>query len=77
MKQQFPFDDKQVYLCGFSLGAIMAYSVGLTTPAMIKGIAIMTGRLKDEVKPLFVTNEKLQQLQVIIAHGINDTTLNI
>lgn len=55
----------------------MAYSVGLTTPGMIKGIAIMGGRLLDEVKPLIVTNEKLQQLQVIIAHGINDTTLNI
>ena len=37
----------------------------------------MSGRLLDEVKPLIVKNEKLQQLQVIIAHGINDITLNI
>lgn len=77
LKQQFPFDDKQVYLCGFSQGAIMAYSVGLTIPDIIKGIAIMSGRLLEEVKPLIAANEKLQQLQVFIAHGINDTTLNI
>ena len=77
LKHQFLFDDKEVYLCGFSQGAIMAYSVGLTTPGMIKGIAIMSGRLLDEVKPLIVINKKLEQLQVIIAHGINDTTLNI
>ena len=37
----------------------------------------MSGRLLDEVKPLIVKNEKLQQLQVIIAHGINDILLNI
>lgn len=55
----------------------MSYSVGLTTPGLIKGIVIISGRLLDEVKPLFVTNEKLQQLQVIIDHGIDDITLNI
>lgn len=77
LKQQFLFDDKEVYLCGFSQGAIMAYSVGLTTPGIIKGIAIMSGRLLEQVKPLIVANEKLEQLQVFIAHGINDTTLNI
>ena len=64
-------------MCGFSQGAIMAYSVGLTTPAIIKGIAILCGRLLDEVKPLIVANEKLEQLQVFMAHGIDDTTLNI
>ena len=44
---------------------------------MLKGVVIISGRLLDKVKPLIVKNEKLQQLQVIIAHGMNDTTLNI
>lgn len=77
LKQQFLFDDKQVYLCGFSQGAIMAYSVGLTSPDIIKGIAVFGGRLLEEVKPLIAPKEKLQHLQIFIAHGINDNTLNV
>jgi phospholipase/carboxylesterase len=77
LKQQFLFDDKLVYLCGFSQGAIMAYSVGLTAPDIIKGIAIMSGRLLEEVKPLITHNGELEHLQVFVAHGINDATLNI
>lgn len=77
LKQQFLFDYKQVYLCGFSQGAIMGYSVGLTRPDIIKGIALFGGRLLEEVKPLIAPKEKLQHLQIFIAHGINDNTLNV
>ena len=77
LKQEFSFDDKQIYLCGFSQGAIMSYSVGLTRPDIVRGIAIMSGRLLEEVKPLIVTKEKLKTLQVFISHGTNDNTLNI
>lgn len=77
LKQQFLFDYKQVYLCGFSQGAIMGYSVGLTRPDIIKGIAVFGGRLLEEVKPLIAPKEKLQHLQIFIAHGINDNTLNV
>lgn len=77
LKTQHPFDDKQVYLVGFSQGAIMSYSVGLTRPDLIKGIAIMSGRLLEEVKPLIKPNEKLKQLNIFISHGTNDPVLNI
>jgi phospholipase/carboxylesterase len=77
LKQQHPFDDKQVYLCGFSQGAIMSYSIGLTRPDKIKGIAIMSGRLLDEVKLLIASSEKLKQLHVFISHGTNDNVLSV
>lgn len=77
LKQKHQFDDKQVYLCGFSQGAIMSYSVGLTRPDLIKGIAIMSGRLLEDVKPMIVANEKLKQLNIFISHGTNDQVLNI
>ncbi len=77
LKQQLLFDDQQVYLSGFSQGAIMSYSVALTRPDLIKGIVIMSGRLLEEVKPLIASNEKLQHLKVFISHGTNDQTLNI
>ena len=52
LKNKHAFNEKRVYLCGFSQGSIMAYSVGLTVPEKIKGIAIMSGRLLEEIKPI-------------------------
>lgn len=76
LKKEFSFDENQVYIGGFSQGAIMAYSVGLTRPDLIHGIVAMSGRLLEEVKPLIVP-EKLGQLKVFISHGTNDQTLGI
>ncbi len=77
LKERYPFNEQQVYLCGFSQGAIMSYSVGLTRPDKIKGIAIMSGRLLEEVKPLILSNEKLKQLNIFISHGTNDNVLTV
>lgn len=77
LKQKHSFDDKQIYLCGFSQGGIMSYSVGLTKPDLIKGIAVMSGRMLEDIKPLIIKNEKLKQLHIFISHGTNDPVLNI
>ena len=55
----------------------MSYSVGLTRPDVVKGIAIMSGRLLEEVKPLIASKEKLKQLEIYISHGTSDNTLTI
>lgn len=77
LKQKYTFDNTQIYLCGFSQGGIMAYSVGLTRPDKIKGIAVMSGRLLDEVKPLIKSNTELKQLNVFVSHGTNDNVLGV
>lgn len=77
LKEKYEFDNKQVYLCGFSQGAIMSYSVGLTSPDKIKGIAVLSGRLLEEVKPLITPGEQLKQLNVFISHGTNDNVLGV
>jgi len=77
LKEKYSFDEKQVYLIGFSQGGIMAYSVGLTRPDLVKGIAVMSGRLLEEIKPLITINENLTALKIFISHGINDNVLNI
>ena len=71
------YDEQEVYLCGFSQGAIMSYSVALTRPDLVKGIAILSGRLLEEIKPSMAPKEKLQQLRIYISHGINDTVLPV
>lgn len=77
IKEKYSVDSNEIYLCGFSQGAIMSYSIGLTRPDLVKGIAVMSGRLLEEIKPLIASKEKLQSLKVFISHGTNDNTLQI
>jgi phospholipase/carboxylesterase len=77
MKEQYHFDEKQVYLAGFSQGAIMSYTIMLTRPGIVKGVAIMSGRILDEIKPLVASRDKLSHLSAFISHGTNDNVINI
>ncbi len=77
LKGKYKFDEAKVFLCGFSQGAIMSYSVGLTHPDKIRGIAVMSGRILDEVKPKVVAGKQLKQLNVFISHGSNDKVLEV
>ncbi len=77
LKSKQRFDKDQVYLCGFSQGAIMSYSVALTRPDLVKGIAVMSGRLLEEVKPMIIPNKALQALKIHISHGTDDKVLGI
>lgn len=77
LKTKHVFNDKRIYLCGFSQGAIMAYSIGLTIPDKIKGIAVMSGRLLEEVKPIIAPKEKLKTLNIFISHGTNDNVISV
>ena len=75
LKEKYALDANEIYLCGFSQGGIMSYSVALTRPDLVKGIAVMSGRLLEEIKPQIKPTVKLQQLKVFISHGQNDNTL--
>ncbi len=64
-----------IYLCGFSQGAIMSYSIALANPELISGVAAMSGRLLEEIKPFAQSKNKLAHLKFHIAHGTNDRVL--
>jgi phospholipase/carboxylesterase len=69
------FDPNQVYLMGFSQGGIMSYSVALTEPEKVKGIAVMSGRLLPEIKPLVVSEDRLKKVKIFVSHGKQDPVL--
>ena len=75
LKNVEDFDEEQVYLMGFSQGGIMSYSVALTEPEKIKGIAVMSGRLLSEVKPLIASEDRLKKLNIFVSHGTHDSVL--
>lgn len=70
-------DPKQVYLMGFSQGAIMSASIVLTRPELVAGAVLMSGRVLSEILPRMVTPEELQGLPILVVHGLNDQVLPI
>lgn len=71
------YDVEELYLGGFSQGAIMSYSIGLTNPIEVKGIIALSGRLLEEIRPIVAKNNDVQHLKVFVAHGVYDNTLPI
>ncbi|HEV2582865.1 MAG TPA: alpha/beta fold hydrolase, partial [Ktedonobacteraceae bacterium] len=57
---------RQVYLMGFSQGAIMSASVALTRPDLVAGAVLMSGRILPEIQPLVATPEQLKGLPVLV-----------
>jgi len=70
-------DPKQVYLMGFSQGAIMSASVALTQPELVAGVVLMSGRILSEIQPLMAAPERLEGLPFLVVHGTADTVLSI
>ncbi|QSW88818.1 alpha/beta fold hydrolase [Flavobacterium endoglycinae] len=75
LKTEQSFDENKVYLAGFSQGGIMSYSAALTQPDKIKGIAVMSGRLLPEIKPIIASEDQLKPLRIFISHGNQDHVL--
>ncbi len=66
-----------IYLMGFSQGAIMSLSIAMTQPDKIRGIAVMSGRLLEEIKPQITTADKINKVAIFIGHGTEDKVLPI
>lgn len=69
LRQVHPFDPRQLYVAGFSQGAVMAASVGLTRPDKVAAIGILSGRILPQVKWQLAPTEQLARLHAFLAHG--------
>lgn len=77
LKQKLIFNPSRVYLCGFSQGAIMSINVALSAPDKITGIAVLSGRLPENIKNQISSSSSLKQLNVFISHGTRDQVITI
>ena len=75
VKKEYQLDE--VYLGGFSQGAIMSLSIGLTHPTEVQRVIALSGRLLVEIRPFITKNDDLQKLKIFLAHGTQDNTLQI
>ncbi|RZK13337.1 MAG: esterase [Hymenobacter sp.] len=65
----------QVYLLGFSQGAIMAYDVALTYPAQVRGVLAFSGRMLAESRQHHAPTAEIQRVQFFLSHGRYDDKL--
>ena len=70
-------DPQQVYLMGFSQGAIMSASIALTRPELVAGAVLMSGRILPEIRPLIAASDELSGLPFMVVHGTADMVLPI
>ncbi len=67
---------QKLFLLGFSMGAIMAYSIALTQPDICKGILALSGFAPIQLEHEYKLNG-LQNLHIFISHGISDPIIPI
>ncbi|MFS8880199.1 alpha/beta hydrolase [Synechococcus sp. H55.11] len=70
-------DPGQVYLLGFSQGAIMSLYLALTQPEKLAGVVAMSGRLSPEILAEAVEPERMKHLAILAVHGTADAVLPI
>jgi len=68
---------KQVYLMGFSQGAIMSASIALIQPELVAGAVLMSGRIPPEIQSLIASSEELSGFPILVVHGTADRVLPI
>ncbi len=73
----YGLDGRQVYLAGFSQGAITSLGIALTAPQTIAGAVIMSGRLLPEVAQSLAPPDQLRGLPLLVVHGTQDAVLPI
>jgi phospholipase/carboxylesterase len=72
--EQYPLDIRNLYLLGFSQGAILSMTLGLTLGERIKGIVALSGYIPGFVKDEYKINS-VDQMNLFISHGEMDQVL--
>lgn len=75
--KKYKIPASRVYVGGFSQGAIMSLDIALTHPELIHGAIVMSGRLQDEIKAKTVTTDRVNKVNIFIAHGTEDKVIPI
>lgn len=73
----YNLDSNNVFVMGFSQGAIMGYDLALAAPKKIRGVLALSGRMMEESKNLKTDWAKAAKTKYFIAHGNSDNVIKI
>ena len=72
----YPADPAQVYLLGFSMGAVMSYALSLARPALFRGVVALSGYVPEGTHLNFRWGET-GHMEYFIAHGTDDPVIPV
>jgi len=70
-------DPEQVYLLGFSQGAMMSLSVLRTAPERLAGVVALSGIFDDRLVTTPAADAAVAHVPMFVAHGVDDRVLPI
>lgn len=70
-------DTDNVYIAGFSQGAILSYSIALNYPNKVKNVMILSGYPEFKIIGDFNQSQDFSHLNFFISHGTEDMILPI
>jgi phospholipase/carboxylesterase len=70
-------DPQQVYLLGFSQGAMMSLAVLWTAPERLAGVVALSGLFDDRLVTTAAPDAAVAHVPVFVAHGVEDRVLPI
>ncbi len=70
-------DADNVFIAGFSQGAILSYSIALNHPTKVKNVMILSGYPEFKIIGDFNRNQDFSQLNFFVSHGTEDVVLPI
>jgi len=76
VKKNYPVDESNIFLLGFSMGTMMSYSLALTRPDEIAGVIANSGYVPEETDLQFQWNN-LNGTSFFVAHGTHDPIIPV
>jgi len=73
----FPIDEKNITLVGFSQGSILSYAVALSYPQKIQRVVAMSGYVNAEMAVVNYAENDFSNLNIFASHGIVDQVIPV
>jgi len=73
----YPIDNENVTLIGFSQGTILSYAVALSYPQKIHKVVALSGYLNKEILTENYSKNDFSQLKIYISHGTVDQVIPV
>jgi phospholipase/carboxylesterase len=75
--KQYPVDNKNVTLIGFSQGAILSYATALTYPEKISKVVALSGYFNQDILPEVIDTKVISHLKFFVSHGTVDQVIPV
>lgn len=73
----YPIDQNNVTLIGFSQGCILSYAVSVSYPQKVQRVVAMSGYFNEEIATENFKNKDLSKLKIFASHGSVDQVVPV